>query len=117
MIYVLAGAQGTNKLSVAEKLRAFLNEGECVDGCFSTVLDPAIQTDYVVGFLADYRDELHLAVTRARKPSRDLNLIFTHSLLDNLAYAGVRLTGLFDQDPANTHEIARWVSSSTRRFR
>src|SRR5580704_3902524 len=40
-----------------------------------------------IGFMADYRTELLLASERACGMSLEKNMVFTHSVLDNLAYA------------------------------
>ena len=112
MIYTLTGAPGSGKQDVAEKLRSFLNEGTCADDCFEIAQDLALDlqdTEYrEFGFLADYREELQLAVWRATRLYKDQNLILTHSLLDNVAYSGLRLQALLEHDSTNQAEMARW---------
>lgn len=99
MIYTLVGAPGSRKKETAEKLRDFLNEGECADSCFYIALDVA--NSETGGFLADYRMELMVATLRACKKANDDNVIFTHSLIDSTAYAALRLTGLINEDQNN----------------
>lgn len=106
MIYIIAGAPGTNKQQVADKLRDFLNEGECADTCYEVVEDMTARHDFT--FLSDYREDLLLSAHRATRLVRDRNLIFTHTLLDSLAYAGVHVQDLFKNDQANAPDIARW---------
>lgn len=42
---------------------------------------------YALGPTADYRIELKLALNRALKRTHDLPVLYTHSLIDNLAYS------------------------------
>jgi hypothetical protein len=102
VIYQLLGAPDTNKQDIAEKLRAYLNEG------YDIVQDLAL--DYPngdFGFLADYREELLLAVHRATRSVKDQDLILTHSLIDSVGYAGLKVKDLLEQDDTNP-DVIRW---------
>lgn len=104
MIYTLVGAPDTGKETVANNLRSFLNEGEC-DNCFQIVADPERED---LGFLVDYRSELHIAATRAiNTVGKDQNLIFKHTLIDSLAYAGLHVKDLLEEDLSNP-DVLRW---------
>jgi hypothetical protein len=101
MTYTIVGAPGSGKRDVAEKLRAFLNEGECADSCFYIVPDEVERNPDDYGFLADYRSELYLASGRATFRSIHQNIIFTHSLIDNVVYTAMRVSDMNNIDPTN----------------
>lgn len=106
MIYQLIGAPGTDKERIANDLRCFLNEGEC-ENCFKIVVEPERED---LGFLADYRSEIHLATTRAiNTVGKDQNLIAKHSLLDSVAYVGLHVKDLLEEDQ-NNQDAIRWMS-------
>jgi hypothetical protein len=105
MIYQLVGAPDTGKEQVALSLRAFLNEGECED-CFD--YDPKRLTlaHEQGGYLTDYRSELLIAANRATAPA-DRNLVLTHSLIDSVAYVGLQVKALLEEDDTNP-DVIRW---------
>ena len=96
MKYVIVGAPGTGKEEVGRKLWV------------KTDIEPVnVKTDDI-GFLADYREELSLATSRALFPGDDPSIQY-HSLIDSVSYAALRLTGLLNYDRENQEEIARWA--------
>lgn len=83
--FVLVGAPGTNKLGIANELAS----DEFVERlAVHSFFPPA----YGLGLLADYRTELKIAADRATHLHRvDMPTIYTHSLIDSLAYSLARV--------------------------
>jgi hypothetical protein len=98
MKYIIVGAPGTGKEDIAMKLQKETNLG-ATSGWFPGGEIP-------IGFLADYRTELYLASSRAISTTEDI--ILWHSLIDSVAYASLRLTGLINFDSTNQQEMGRW---------
>jgi hypothetical protein len=109
VIYQLIGAPDTGKQEVAEKLRSFLNEGECAEGCFDIFSDTTnLGGDF--GYLTDYRLELLVAAERATRVPSDANKIHTHSLIDSVAYVGLQVKAFLESDETNPDAI-RWSTA------
>lgn len=99
MRIVLAGADGSGKRELVRELNKLFPEFD--------VSEPdteAIYAPWAVGSLADYRTELMIATERAAVMA-GTNILFTHSLLDSVVYASVRLM-LMPQN--NVLNLSRW---------
>lgn len=100
--FILVGAPGTNKSAIAEKLAKEL------DGDLTIHRDELLDSKYALGITADYRIELMLATSRIfEKPDRPT--IYTHSLLDNLAYVSFALARYNYSPGVSSEQVDRMV--------
>lgn len=69
---------------------------------------------FALGPLADYRQELRISTQRVRFLSNNnplmskRDLIFTHSLIDSVAYPTVRLFNMINSGSVSEDEVFRW---------
>lgn len=76
--FYLVGAPGTRKSEIATELVKLFGDK------LTYVTDLDVTGEYALGVTADYRIELKLATSRLFR--QDKTAIYTHSVLDNLAY-------------------------------
>lgn len=94
MIYTIVGVPGTGKWDIARKLSAKLD--------IDTIANRNVEEG---GFLADYRQELYIATSRALvtfKPRIEF-----HSLIDSVAYTSLRLSSILNENP-NSPVLGAW---------
>lgn len=111
--FVLVGASGTNKRKIANELAAdhFTEKLAVQNEVF-----PAYAA---LGFHADYRVELRLASERAtRLTGVDMPTLYTHSLIDSLAYGLARVelqveAGITDEKWALTTALVGTMLTDT----
>jgi hypothetical protein len=106
MRFVLVGAPDTGKAKIIREVsERSTHRVSYSDSMYSS------QADYAVGYLADYRMELALAVERVFQAADDLGInshvIYSHSLLDNVAYSAIRLISLRDGG-ASEYTLEKW---------
>ena len=103
--YYLVGAPDSGKSVVTEKLSTKL-EIPGTSGWFPG----GISEEYAEGLSADYRVELWIAAGRAMYNYG--NMIFTHSLLDSLAYASVRCSAALQAAGGDlSPQSVRWLTT------
>jgi hypothetical protein len=101
MRIVLVGAPGAGKKELAQSLS---NTLDC--SVYQTGFESDGETP--VGMLADYRNELRMAIDRARAHLESENCIFVTSLLDSIAYSTYRTESLL-RNEAPRELIQRWI--------
>lgn len=99
---VLVGSTGTGKgdlaLQLAAKFHLDIQQGL-----------PPFEVDPAIGELADYRMEVFLAVARVMNQSQpSWHTVYTHTLVDSMAYPGVRLQTLLNSDLLTPDDELRW---------
>lgn len=102
---IIVGAPGTNKQKIAKRLWDFYDEDYLIDPDYNH--DFFDLDERTFGFLVDYREELLLAAFRSTRDDSG-NMIYTHSLIDSMAYSTLRLSDSLNSATVSQIEIARW---------
>lgn len=107
MRIVLAGAPDTGKLNLANAI--------CKQYSLGLETGVVIPKTYVLGRQADYRVELKLASDRAfvsqQHKTQAWHHVYTHSLLDSVAYSTLRLLDFREKD-ATQYMIDKWIMTT-----
>jgi len=95
----LVGVSGAGKRNYADQIRELIPHLD-----IST--QPQPWHDEALGALADYRVELRLAIQRAYASLNLDHIIFTHTLVDSLAYVHIRQRNVIE---GNDDQRLRWA--------
>lgn len=115
---IIVGAPGAGKDAIRLELLNFKYSQSEIKQAYHIHWfgSPAIKSldDPAVGELADYRQELTIAVSRMQQAInqqyviKNSHAIFTHTLLDSLAHATARLYRMVNSGSVSDLELLRW---------
>lgn len=107
MRIILTGAPGSGKSQKASLLASSLTPEFSL-----TPIGSELDTEHEVGQLADYRQELSMAMTRTIDHLEKDDVILYSSLLDSMAHSGARLTRIVTNQNVSDDEQLRWMLTS-----
>lgn len=105
--FYLVGAPGTRKTEIAEAV------AERFDNKLAFNDAPVTVGQYAVGSFADYRVELKLALNRVLEKPQTQPTIYTHSILDNLAYITSTIARYADHKAVTFDTLERSILTMT----